>query len=54
VTLDLSGDSVVFSARGIADLSDALGPLGSAAFSSGAATYTVTFNSLGASKVERT
>lgn len=54
VTLEMSGDSVVFSARGIADLSGALGPLGTATFSSGAATYTVSFNGLGASKVDRT
>lgn len=54
VTLDMDGDSLVFSARGIADMSGASGPLGIATFSSGAASYRVSFNGLGASKVERT
>jgi prepilin-type N-terminal cleavage/methylation domain-containing protein len=54
VNLDISGDSVVFNSRGIADLSGAGGPLGTATFSSGAVTYTVSFNSMGASKIDRT
>jgi hypothetical protein len=54
VTLDFAGDSVVFNARGFADLSGAAGPLGTASFSSGAARYTVSFNSMGASKIDRT
>ena len=54
VVLDMDGDSLVFSARGIADMSGAGGALGTATFSSGAASYTVSFNGLGASKVERT
>ena len=54
VTLDMSGDSVVFNTRGIADLSGAGGPLGTATFSSGPVTYTVSFNSMGASKIDRT
>lgn len=54
VTLDFVGDSVVFDSRGFADLSGAAGPLGTATFSSGAATYTVSFNSMGASKIDRT
>lgn len=54
VSLDMDGDSLVFSARGIADMSGASGPLGTATFSSGAASYVVSFNGLGASKVERT
>jgi prepilin-type N-terminal cleavage/methylation domain-containing protein len=53
VTLDFVGDSVVFDSRGFADLSGAAGPLGTATFSSGAATYTVSFNSMGASKIDR-
>lgn len=53
-TLDFVGDSVVFDARGLADLSGASGPLGTASFSSGAARYTVSFNSMGASKIDRT
>lgn len=54
VALDVAGDSVVFDSRGIADLSGASGPLGVATFSSGAVTYTVSFNSMGASKIDRT
>ena len=54
VTLDFVGDSVVFDSRGIADLSGASGLLGTARFSSGAARYTVSFNSMGASKIDRT
>jgi hypothetical protein len=53
VALALPGDSLVFDARGMADLSGAGGPLGTATFSSGAMTYTVSFNSMGASKLER-
>ena len=53
VALDIPGDSVVFDSRGIADLSGAPGPLGIATFSSGAVTYTVSFNSMGASKIDR-
>ncbi len=53
-TLETAGDSLVFSARGIADLSGAMGPLGTATFSSGATAYTVSFNSMGASKIEGT
>jgi prepilin-type N-terminal cleavage/methylation domain-containing protein len=54
VSLDFAGDSVVFDSRGIVDLSGASGPLGTATFSSGAVTYTVSFNSMGASKIDRT
>ncbi|MEQ1857856.1 MAG: type II secretion system protein [Longimicrobiales bacterium] len=54
VTLDFVGDSVVFDSRGMADLTGAAGPLGTATFSSGAARYTVSFNSMGASKLDRT
>lgn len=54
VTLDLPGDTLVFDHRGMADLSGAGGPLGTATFSSGAMTYTVSFNSMGASKLDRT
>ncbi len=54
VSLDFVGDSVVFNSRGFADLSGASGPLGTANFSSGAARYTVSFNSMGASKIDRT
>ena len=53
VDLGIPGDSLVFSARGIADLSGAAGSLGTAIFSSGATSYTVSFNSMGASKIEQ-
>lgn len=54
VSLDFAGDSVVFDSRGIADLTGAGGSLGTATFSSGAVSYTVSFNSMGASKIDRT
>ena len=54
LSLDVAGDSLVFDSRGVADLSGAGGPLGTAAFSSGSVTYTVSFNSMGASKIDRT
>jgi prepilin-type N-terminal cleavage/methylation domain-containing protein len=53
VSLDMSGDSVVFDSRGVADLSGAGGPLGTATFSSGTVSFTVSFNSMGASKIDR-
>ena len=54
VTLDMSGDSLVFSTRGVADMSGAGGALGTATFSSGAISFTVSFNGMGASKIDRT
>lgn len=54
VTLDVAGDSLVFNSRGMADMSGAGGALGTATFSSGAVTYTVSFNGMGASKIEQT
>lgn len=52
IDLMMDGDSVVFSSRGVADLSGASGSLGEATFSAGVVTYKVSFNSMGASKVE--
>jgi Tfp pilus assembly protein FimT len=54
VTLDMTGDSLVFNTRGIVDMSGAGGSLGTATFSSGAVTYTVSFNGMGASKIDQT
>jgi len=54
LSLEVAGDSLVFDSRGIADLSGAGSSLGTATFSSGAVTYTVSFNSMGASKIDRT
>jgi len=52
IDLQFLGDSVTFNTRGVADLTDATGPLGVARFSLGAMSYEVSFNSMGASKVE--
>lgn len=52
VDLEMSGDSVVFDARGVADLSGVGGSLAEASFQAGGTTYTVFFNSLGGSRVE--
>ncbi len=54
VALDMSGDSLVFDSRGMADLSGLGGALGTARFSSGETTYTVSFNGMGASKIDQT
>ena len=48
VALDLPGDSLVFSNRGIGSLSTSLG---TASFSLGGTTYQVSFNGIGASLV---
>lgn len=53
-TLEFPGDSVVFDLRGMADLSGVGTALGTATFSSGPVSYTVSFNSMGASKIDRT
>lgn len=54
VLLDVTGDSLVFNARGLADMTGAAGALGTARFSSGAVTYTVSFNGMGASTIDQT
>ncbi len=54
IALSQRGDSLVFSSRGVADL-DTGGRtrgLGDATFTSGTVEYLVSFNALGASKVE--
>lgn len=52
VDLLMGGDTVLFSARGVANLDNALGAVGQARFRSGTVQYTVSFNAMGASKVE--
>jgi len=55
IDLQFRGDSVSFSARGVADLGETGPPktaLGVAVFSFGEIGYKVSFNSMGASKVE--
>lgn len=54
LSLDFDGDTLLFSARGMVDMSGAAGTLGTASFSSGAVTYTVSFNGMGASKIDQT
>lgn len=51
IDLQVPGDTLVFSAQGIADLSGIASTLGQAFFAAGAVTYEVAFNSLGASRV---
>ena len=53
IDLEMLGDSLVFTSRGFADLSAIVGPLGTATFSAGVTTYTVSFNTVGASRVEK-
>jgi hypothetical protein len=54
IGLNFRGDTVVVSPRGVVDLSGIVGggSLGEASFTAGTAQFTVSFNSLGASKVE--
>jgi len=52
VSLDLVGDSVVFNARGLADLSGGGGGLGTARFVAGNGRYEVAFNALGRARIE--
>ncbi len=51
IDLQTPGDSLVFDARGVADLSGIVGSLGEALFTAGDVTYEVDFNSLGSSRV---
>lgn len=50
--LDISGDSMVFDARGILDLGGSRSSLGRASFRAGDSRYEVRFNSMGASRVD--
>lgn len=54
IDLKFRGDTVALDARGVVNLSNILGAgtLGEASFQAGTSRYTVSFNSLGASKVE--
>jgi prepilin-type N-terminal cleavage/methylation domain-containing protein len=52
ISLDLDGDSVVFDRRGFADLTGAASTLGVATFTAGPSSYTVSFNGLGASRID--
>lgn len=50
--LRFPGDSVVFDSRGVGDLSGITGSLGKAVFEAGNTSYEVSFNSMGASRVD--
>jgi type II secretory pathway pseudopilin PulG len=50
--LQLTGDSLVFDTRGVGDLSGSGSSLGLASFAAGEAIYDVSFNVMGASKVD--
>lgn len=54
ISLELRGDTLLVSSRGVVDLSNISGgaTLGEARFAAGATEYSVFFNSMGASKVE--
>ena len=51
IDLETAGDTIFFTSRGI--LRGVVGQLGSATFSTGTSTYEVSFNIMGASKVEK-
>jgi type II secretory pathway pseudopilin PulG len=52
LNLQLTGDSLAFDTRGVGDLSGSASPLGMASFAAGANVYDVSFNVMGASKVD--
>lgn len=52
IDLQMDGDTLAFNSRGVADLSGAAGSLGTALFQAGNTSYEVSFNSMGASKVD--
>ncbi len=52
LNLQMTGDSVVFDARGVGDLSGSPTPLGTASFAAGAMVYDVFFNVMGASRID--
>lgn len=53
ITLDLTGDSLVFDSRGMADVTPWTGTIATATFSAGTSTYRVSFNGMGASRIEQ-
>ena len=53
INLQLTGDSLLFNSRGVGDLSGASSSLGVARFVAGDTGYEVSFNGMGASKVDR-
>ena len=53
INLQLTGDSLVFNSRGVGDWSGAGSSLGVARFVAGDTGYEVSFNGMGASKVDK-
>jgi hypothetical protein len=53
VDLQVTGDTLVFNTRGVADLSGAGSSLGVAQFIAGGSVYEVSFNGMGASRVDK-
>jgi type II secretory pathway pseudopilin PulG len=52
LNLQFTGDSLVFDTRGVGDLSGSAFPLGIASFAAGEAIYDVSFNVMGASRLD--
>ena len=52
LNLQMTGDSVAFDSRGVADLSGSGSALGIAVFAAGGSTYYVSFNVMGASRLD--
>ena len=52
LNLQLTGDSLVFDTRGVGDLSGSASSLGIASFAAGEAIYDVSFNVMGASRLD--
>jgi hypothetical protein len=52
IDLQMTGDSVVFDSRGMGDLSGSVPPLGVASFAAGESVYDVSFNVMGASRLD--
>ena len=52
LNLQLTGDSLVFNARGVGDLSGSGSSLGIASFAAGETIYDVSFNVMGASRLD--
>lgn len=54
ISINTLGDSVLFTTRGQARFTPGSGVVGTATFSSGATSYVVSFNGMGASKIDET
>lgn len=52
VNLQITGDTFVFDSRGVGDLSGSVSALGVASFAAGVSVYDVSFNVMGASRLD--